>query len=142
MNTLDEVCSRFREEGVRLTPVRKAVVSVFIESGRPMGFAEIASRLEEIGLTPNKTTVYREIDFLVSGGLVVELSLGGGRKCYEWASGHHHHLVCRSCHRIEELEAHEMEPAFEKFEKSLSRKSSFAELSHSLEFYGICNQCR
>jgi Fe2+ or Zn2+ uptake regulation protein len=40
------------------------------------------------------------------------------------------------------LEAREMEPAFAKFEKGLSLKSDFSDLSHSLEFYGICNRCQ
>jgi Fe2+ or Zn2+ uptake regulation protein len=40
------------------------------------------------------------------------------------------------------LEAHDLESAFEQFEKKLSLRSSFADLSHSLEFYGVCGQCQ
>jgi len=133
---------KFREKGIRLTSVRKAVVSIFAKSKKPLCVEGIGNRLDRLSLRPNKVTLYREVDFLVRGGWVTALDLGGGRKCYEWASEHHHHLVCKKCHRIEELEAHDMEPAFAKFEKSLARKSGFADVGHSLEFYGICNRCR
>jgi len=132
---------KFREKGVRLTPIRKAVVSILAKSKKPLCVEGVGNQLARLGLRPNKVTLYREVDFLVRGGWATALDLGGGRKCYEWASEHHHHLVCKKCHRIEELEAHEMEPVFAKFEKRLARKSSFADLSHSLEFYGVCKQC-
>jgi len=141
MNHLESVFGQLRKEGIRLTPNRKAVVSVLMKSKKPICVEGIGSRLNRLGLSPDKVTLYRSVDFLVRGGWATALDLGGGRKCYEWASGHHHHLVCKKCNRIEELEAHEMEPFFAKFEKGLSRKSGFSDLSHSLEFYGVCNHC-
>ena len=142
MKPIQSIFDQFRQRGARLTPVRKAVVSVLAKSKKPICVEGIGSCLMRLGLKPSKVTLYREVDFLVSGGWATVLDLGGGRKCYEWASEHHHHLVCKKCNRIEELDAHEMESSFVKFEKSLSRKSGFADLGHSLEFYGICNRCQ
>jgi Fe2+ or Zn2+ uptake regulation protein len=142
MNRLESIFGQFRRDGIRLTPIRKAVVSVLAKSKKPICVEGVGNHLGRLGLSPNKVTLYREVDFLVRKGWVTALDLGGGRQCYEWASGHHHHLVCRKCNRIEELEVHELEPAFAKFEKRLGRKSGFSDLSHSLEFYGICKRCR
>ena len=46
---------------------------------------------------------------------------------------HHHHLRCRSCGSVEELEA----PAVERWAAELGRRSGYAELSHSVEVSGI-----
>ena len=50
---------------------------------------------------------------------------------------HHHHLRCRSCGSVEELEA----PAVERWAAELGRRSGYAELSHSVEVSGICPAC-
>jgi Fe2+ or Zn2+ uptake regulation protein len=142
MKPIQSIFDQFRHRGIRLTIVRKSVVSILAKSKKPLCVEGIGNSLARLGLRPNKVTLYREVDFLVRGGWATALDLGGGRKCYEWASEHHHHLVCKKCHRIEELEAHEMEPSFAKFEKSLASTSGFAEIGHSLEFYGVCNRCR
>lgn len=141
MNHVESIFNQLRQEGVRLTSVRKMAVSVLAGAGKPLNVAELAIRLAKAGLSPNKTTVYREIDFLVRGGWIHGLDFGDGRKCYEWVSEHHHHLVCRKCDRVEEVAVDGLEPAFVAFEKGLMAKSRFSNLSHSLEFYGICNQC-
>ncbi len=142
MKELESFFSEVRKSGGRLTPIRRAVMSILVKSKKPICVEGIGNRLVRLGLRPNKVTLYREVDFLVRGGWATALDLGGGRKCYEWSSRHHHHLVCRKCNRIEELEAHEMEPAFEAFERTLARKSGFADIGHSLEFYGGCNRGR
>lgn len=133
---------RLRDSGDRATPVRSELIAILSKAGCPLSVVDLGRRLSEINLRPNKTTLYRALDLMVARGWIHELDFGGGRKCYEWAEVHHHHLVCKKCHRIEELEAHDLESAFEQFEKKLSLRSSFADLSHSLEFYGVCGQCQ
>ena len=142
MKEMEAIVGKLREKGARITPVRKAMVSVLIEAKGPLSILEIGRRLARKGHAPNKTTLYREMDFLVRGGWIHELDFGDGRKCYEWKAGHHHHLVCRNCQAVEEIEVGELESAFGAFEKKLGKKSNFASVSHSLEFYGTCNHCR
>jgi len=142
MKPVQSIFDQFRHRGIRLTTVRRSVVSILVAACKPLCVEGVANQLRKKGSLPNKVTLYREIAFLVQGGWAHELDFGSGRKCYEWASEHHHHLVCKKCHRIEELEAHEMEPTFAKFEKSLARKSGFADVGHSLEFYGLCKKCQ
>lgn len=141
MKSLEAIFNQFRKKGVRLTSVRKAVVSVLAGAGKPLCVADIVGQLAKRGLSPNKTTVYREIDFLIREGWIHGLDFGDSRKCYEWVTEHHHHLVCRKCERVEEVGVDRLEPAFAEFEKGLMAKTRFSNLSHSLEFYGICNRC-
>lgn len=141
MKHVEAIFDQFRQGGIRLTPVRKAVVVILVGAGKPISVAELTNRLATFDLMPNKTTLYREIAFLVDGGWIHGLDFGDGRKCYEWASEHHHHLVCRKCDRVEEVGVGRLEPAFAEFEKKLIGKSGFSGLGHSLEFFGLCPDC-
>lgn len=133
---------RLRRTGDRATPVRSALMTILSESNGPLGVADLSQRLMRKKLRPNKTTLYRALGFMVERGWIHELDFGNGRKSYEWAEGHHHHLVCRECHRVEEVETNALEDSFLHFERGLGRKSKFASLTHSLEFYGLCAKCQ
>lgn len=50
---------------------------------------------------------------------------------------HHHHIVCRTCGKIENVEA----CILGELEKMLAQKG-YTDLSHSLEFFGVCESCR
>ena len=54
----------------------------------------------------NKTTICRELDFLMGKGLIKEIEFGEGKKRYEIDSGsdHHHHLICLNCKKVEDVD--------------------------------------
>lgn len=88
-------------------------------------------------LKVNKTTVYRQLDKLVQNGVVQEINFGDGKKRYELAGRHHHHLICDSCGKIIDIDN-----CFpENFEKTVKIKNGFEIKRHSVEFFGLCSQC-
>lgn len=88
-------------------------------------------------LKVNKTTVYRQIDKLLLENKILEVELGDGKKRYELKDlKHHHHLVCKKCGTIDDIEIDE-----KMILGSLSKKTSFKIESHSLEFFGTCVNC-
>ncbi len=88
-------------------------------------------------LKVNKTTVYRQIDKLLQENKIIEVELGDGKKRYELKDlKHHHHLVCKKCGNIDDIEIDE-----KMILGSLSKKTSFKIESHSLEFFGTCVNC-
>ena len=130
-----------KHNGARLTKTRLAVLEIFSREDHPLSVAEILLYLKKSGLTVNKTTVYREMEFLLEKSIVSAVFLDEKHTKYELNLAHHHHLVCRNCGNIEEVEMKEIEDLFEVVEKKLKQKMKFTNIIHNLEFFGICGKC-
>jgi Fur family ferric uptake transcriptional regulator len=98
-------------------------------------YAQVCARYPNV----NISTVYRTLELLKELGLVTETDLGGGKFRYHSVEkGHHHHLICRKCGRIFELDEAVLNP----IEGTILRKYGFkADLSH-LAVFGNCVQCQ
>jgi Fe2+ or Zn2+ uptake regulation protein len=129
-----------KSKGYRLTRARKALVRIFANSRKPLSAAELNSRLEKNDVNVNKTTIYREIDFLKGQRMIRELQFGDGKRRYEiWPDNHHHHIVCISCDYIECVE---LDGCLEAEEKKILKENNFKTVKHSLEFQGLCAKCQ
>lgn len=136
----ENILENLREKGFRLTRVRKALIEIFETLKVPLSVPQLKILLQEQGLTPDKTTLYREISFLMEQNLVVGIELGEGKKRYESAQhGHHHHLVCLRCDNIEDIE---VEADLKDEEKRILKLKGFEVQHHALEFFGLCKRCR
>lgn len=91
------------------------------------------------GLAPNKTTVYRELDYLRSHNVIQEIDLGELKKRYELAGHHHHHLVCTGCESVEEVH---LDDHLKEHESRILQEKKFKVTRHMLEFFGICGACQ
>src|SRR6476659_5273694 len=90
--------------GLRPTRQRVAVLQALSDEPNDATAQEIHARLrggqDAVGLA----TVYRTLALLSEEGLVDTLMHHPGEACYRLCGdGHHHHLVCRECHRVVEL---------------------------------------
>jgi Fe2+ or Zn2+ uptake regulation protein len=94
-----------RAAGYRVTPQRLVIHRTLVELGRHVGAEEL---LEAVGRQlPNVSlpTVYSALDALEDSGLVRRVSAGQGRALYDARPADHHHLVCRRCGAVEDLDA-------------------------------------
>lgn len=140
MSTLADILETLKARGHRLTRARRAIVHVFVNRKAPLTVPEVQSLLGKKRIMVNRTTVYREVDFLTTEGVVREIYLGDGITRYELRPyRHHHHLVCLSCRSIECVD---LEGCLEDEEKRISKESAFKILNHSLEFFGLCERCQ
>lgn len=126
--------------GFRITLIRRSLIQLFARADHPLSGGEIIVFLEEQKLHPNKTTIYRELEFLLSQGVIVELDFGEGKKRYELAGlPHHHHLICTRCGSIEEVALAEHDLLEQ--ERELYKERGFKVSKHVLEFFGLCKNC-
>lgn len=140
MSYSQELINELRASNQRITKTRKAVLALLEKSKKPLSSPEILSRINKLGLSINKTTIYRELDFLKKQEIVKELQLGDNAKYYELTpKDHHHHLICVSCDEIEDVV---LEKDLDLHEKAITKNKKFKILNHSLEFYGICKSCQ
>ncbi len=140
MQTIDKIqwSTLLRESGHKATPGRLSLLQVLHAADTPLNIPEILKRLKG-GI--NQATVYRALESLSDVGMVRRVDMQHAHAHYELAVGnkHHHHLICKYCGKIEDVEHCDVNA----IEATVLKKStSFATIqSHSLEFFGLCKKC-
>ncbi len=134
-----DIVGKLSERGYRLTPQRLMILSAIENSDNHISAEEIYAQVVAKYPHINISTVYRTLELLKGLGLVTETDLGGGRFRYHPADkGHHHHLVCRECGAIIDLD----ESMLASLKDTLLREYKFiADLRH-LAVFGRCVKCR
>jgi len=138
MNNPEGIGSKLSELGYRLTPQRMMILSAIENSDEHISAEEIYAQVVAKYSNVNISTVYRTLELLKRLGLVTETDLGEGRVRYHPADkGHHHHLVCKECGAIIDLDESVMAPV----KDTLLREYKFiADLEH-LAILGRCVNC-
>jgi Fur family ferric uptake transcriptional regulator len=125
----------------RLRPTRQrlAVAEALASFDDFRSAQEIHDLLGRRGQAVGLATVYRTLQLLAEAGEVDTLRSEDGEAIYRRCSDtHHHHLVCRSCGATVEVEG----PAVERWTSSIAGEHGFSEVSHTLEIFGTCPDCR
>ncbi|MDQ1287139.1 MAG: Fur family transcriptional regulator, ferric uptake regulator [Actinomycetota bacterium] len=126
------------EGAVRSTRQRSAVAALLDEFEEFRSAQEIHDHLRRHGERIGLTTVYRSLQILASSGKVDVLRGPDGETFYRrCSSGHHHHLVCRTCGRTVEFDL----PIVEHTADEVARTNGFTDISHTLEIFGLCARC-
>ena len=133
------IVGKLSELGYRLTPQRMMIVSSIENSDNHISAEEIYAQVVAKYPHVNISTIYRTLELLKQVGLVTETDLGEGRVRYHPAGkGHHHHLVCKECGAIIDLD----ETVLSSLKDILLREYKFvADLRH-LAIFGLCVNCR
>ncbi len=139
MHGSKDFLSELQRRGFRLTRARKAIVMFLARIDAPQSIPEILEALQKKGLLFNKTTVYRELAFLVREGVAKEVLVSDEKRYYELAGEHHHHTICMRCGDIRDVLFREN---LLHVERVLLERDGFRVLEHSLEFFGLCSGCK
>ena len=125
-------------KGQKLTPIRRKVLHLLLESEEPAKAYDLLANLDGEGAA-KPPTVYRALDFLQEMGLAHKIeSLNAYVAC-----GHANHehsavfLICQTCGGAEELHAVETSEALSKETNS----AGFAIQNAVIEARGICRKC-
>lgn len=96
--------------------------------------AELRRRHVPIGLT----TVYRAMQELAEEGAVDSTRTSTGELVYRRCGPrHHHHLMCRACGRVVEVEG----PTIERWTSEIATRHGFRDVGHQVEIFGTCPDC-
>lgn len=139
--TIETVSGILRDEGLRITRKRTAILETLFEAGAPMNLQEIQQgAAARAGTMPDFATVFRMLNLMEQLHLVHKVSLQRSSSYYELSDPrkHYDHLVCKKCDQVILIDT----PCpIGDTEKKLARQYGFSDLSHSLEFFGICPSC-
>ncbi len=130
-----------KEHGLPVTQQREAIAGVVFSSAEHLSVEEIEDRLRGSGERIGKATIYRTLDLLVRGRLVVEHDFGEGFKRYENRLSQepvHEHLICLECGRVIEFESWEVQEV----RAQVTQRHHFKATRHRLEIYGLCRPCQ
>ena len=123
---------------IRNTRQRSAVVAVFDQLDGFHSAQEVHARMRAAGDSIGLSTVYRAVQALVDDGELDSIRTDNGEAIYRRCSTtHHHHLVCRSCGRTEEVEG----PTVERWADRVAGEHGFVDVKHTLEIFGTCAAC-
>lgn len=132
--------SEVRIPAVRPRSTRqRAAVSAALDAVQDFRSAqELHDLLKQRGENVGLTTVYRTLQSLAETGQVDVLRTDDGESVYRrCSSGHHHHLVCRTCGRAVEVEG----PAVERWADKVAAEHGYVDVSHTVEIFGLCPSC-
>ncbi|WP_340539811.1 Fur family transcriptional regulator [Nocardioides sp. GXZ039] len=123
----------------RSTRQRRAVEAALHASDDFRTAQEIHDALRRDGESVGLATVYRTLQALSDAGDVDVVKTDAGESVYRRCSTtHHHHLVCRHCGRTVEIEG----PAVERWAAAQAAEHDYADVSHTIELFGTCPECR
>ena len=134
---------RLRVAGMRYSRSRYAVVEVMADAGRPLTLPEILA--VDAGRWLAQSSAYRNLGELVDVGVARRVDAGDDRfrfELHESLTGHHHHLVCDSCGRVEDFQVPD---EFEKQVAALvevANDGGFRVDAHRFDMLGRCAGCR
>jgi len=132
---------RARTSGLRITKGLRAILNLLHTSPHQMSPADIHSELARQGLSSGLPTVYRICTHLANLGVLARLFESDGSvryyMCLHGNDTHHHHFVCRACHRVTMLEGCPVST----WSEDLQKRLGIVLESHVLELQGLCAEC-
>lgn len=133
--------SDLKSIGLKATLPRLKILDLFESSKKRHLTAEEIYRLliaEDIDI--GLATVYRVLTQFEQAGLLIRHHFDSDKAVYELNSGgHHDHLVCLQCGRVEEF----FDEEIERRQKKVAAQRGFTIHDHSLHIYADCikNAC-
>lgn len=131
--------TRLAAGGRRRTAQRVVVAEALASAKRALSAQELYERIREKHPTIGRATVYRTLEQQVEDGMASRFERDGHISAYiACDAGHHHHLVCTSCQRVEDVAEDVVAPML----TAVGRRHDFAVDHAALDFYGLCAKCR
>jgi len=119
------------------TQARIAMLEFLTEKHGPFSPEDLHRMLKEKNM--DLVTIYRTLAAFEKIGLVRRCDFGDGISRYEFESekSHHHHVICKSCKRIDNID----KCAAQKVQRVVE-EMGYSDISHNMEFFGLCSDCK
>jgi Fe2+ or Zn2+ uptake regulation protein len=126
-----------RSRGLRVTSQRLVIHGALRDLGRHATAEEVMTAVSDRLPTVSLPTVYSTLELLEELGLVRRVSAGPGPAMWDPRTDQHHHLVCRRCGRVQDLDA-ELDAAAS---LDAARRAGFEPERVELVVSGLCDAC-
>jgi Fe2+ or Zn2+ uptake regulation protein len=133
-----ELAERLRERGLRATSQRVVMHRLLRDRNRHVSAEELLSEAGELLPGVSLPTVYATLELFEQLGIVRRVNGGSGTFLWDTRADAHHHMICRRCGRIEDLE---IPLDLERARRSAAR-SGFEPDRAEVVVSGLCASCR
>src|SRR6184192_2012606 len=129
-----------KESGLKATLPRRKILELFESSKvRHLSAEDVYKALIAEGIDVGLATVYRVLTQFEHAGLLSRQHFETGKAVFELnQGGHHDHLVCLQCGRVEEF----FDAEIEKRQTRIARERGFEITEHALYLYAECTKPR
>lgn len=139
----EAVALRLAQLDQRYTTMRRALVETLAHAGRPLTIPEILTANPELP----QSSAYRNVTALIDAGVARRVAGADDHGRFELAeelSGrHHHHLVCESCGKIDDVApSPRLERALAEAARAAAEQQGYAVTEHRFDLVGYCPNCR
>jgi Fur family ferric uptake transcriptional regulator len=137
---VEHALSTIKAAGYQKSDARREVVEAFARHDCAVTALDLEREMRARKSPVARATVYRVLEQLAELELAHRVDVGLGLASFEpvMPSGeHHHHIVCRSCGRIDPFE----DPGLERAVTRVSAESRFAISDHEIILRGLCPRC-
>jgi Fur family ferric uptake transcriptional regulator len=135
----ERIVQALERAGYQTTPNRRLVAKLVASTGGHFTAADLLERCRRERVNIGRATVFRALDVLTSLNVVERLDLPSGSHAYVVCEPdkHHHHLVCSSCGRSEDIADGELARLVDE----IGRRYGYRIEAHRLELFGTCPGC-
>lgn len=123
---------------LKVTPQRLEVMHCLGSEPSYLSADEVWNRIKKVLGSIGLPTVYRILDELTEAGVVTKIFRSDRKQYYFLCPNqdHHHHFVCESCRRVEDVELCGLDGVAQAI-----KTSGGSVTSHILQINGVCGEC-
>jgi Fur family peroxide stress response transcriptional regulator len=136
---MDQMVSKLREHDFRITPQRLAVLRILAASEGHPSVDRVYETVRREFPTTSIATIYKTVNLLKQINEVLELGFPDGSNRYDGKKPFPHpHVICVRCQKI-------IDPDLESLKDmtaEVADETGFDILTHRLDFFGICGDCK
>ncbi len=123
--------------GLRMTPSRRAILSVLEVSCDHPTAEDICRLVRERLPRTSLATVYRNLEQLAQGGAIRVIEDGRNQRHYDAVLTPHYHVRCSKCGQVVDAPI----DAQDALEREAAEASGYEITGHQLSFTGTCTEC-
>ncbi|VAW90804.1 Ferric uptake regulation protein FUR [hydrothermal vent metagenome] len=129
-----------KQAGLKATLPRIKILTLLEENiVRHVSAEDVYKTLLESGEDLSLATVYRVLTQFEQAGLVTRHHFEGGHSVFELnEGGHHDHILCVKCGRVDEF----VDSVIEERQQKIATEKGYNMTDHSLYIFGICATCQ
>jgi len=133
----ESIIKKMKEEGLKLTPQRLAVIDVLIEKnllhpGANLIYHEARKKVKSLSLS----SVYSILNEFSKRGIIKMLEFDKMENRYEATTAVHINLLCKGCRKIIDYKF-----PFRIDTNDVAKRSGFRVTDSRFEYYGYCQEC-
>ena len=132
-----DLVERLRARGQRVTSQRLVINRMLRSRDQHVTAEEVLGAVPQTLPGTSLPTVYATLELFEQLGIVRRVNSGGGAVLFDSRTGDHHHLICRVCGAVQDLD-HDVDLSGL---LDAARTAGFAPDRASLVVDGVCTDC-